>query len=152
VLAPAAGLGAGHVVGEEVPGGAVGRVILAHGAPGAVGDVGAPAFPVALLLAMLEEPLVLAGGGEALGGGGGAGGSGGLAHGDSAGSVQRGGWVGRVLGKSASVRYTPQGPKMRSRLCQGWSEGGRSAGRTLPSCLRRLRRCDHAISSLITFD
>ena len=45
VLAPAVGLAAGLVVGEEVPGVAVGAVVLAHGAPGALGDVRTPAPP-----------------------------------------------------------------------------------------------------------
>src|SRR5207247_3167637 len=45
ILAPAVGAGAGMVVGEVVPGGAGGRVVLAHGAPLAHRQVGAPALP-----------------------------------------------------------------------------------------------------------
>src|SRR5215208_5644369 len=45
VLAPAVGAGAGVVVGEGVPGVAALGVVLAHGAPLAVGEVGAPAPP-----------------------------------------------------------------------------------------------------------
>src|SRR4029077_16984758 len=45
VLAPAVGARAGVVVGEGVPGAAVGAVVLADGAPGALAEVGAPAQP-----------------------------------------------------------------------------------------------------------
>ena len=45
VLPPAVGLGPRQGVGQVSPGVAVGRVILADGAPGAVGKVGAPAPP-----------------------------------------------------------------------------------------------------------
>ena len=45
VLAPAIGLAAGQVVRQVVPGVAVGGVVLADGAPGAVGDVRPPAPP-----------------------------------------------------------------------------------------------------------
>src|SRR5262249_35239359 len=46
VLAPAVGLAAGVVVGQELPGAAVGAVVLADGAPGAVGNERPPAPPV----------------------------------------------------------------------------------------------------------
>ena len=45
VLAPAVGLAPGQVVGEVVPGVAVGAVVLADGRPGAVADVRPPAPP-----------------------------------------------------------------------------------------------------------
>ena len=46
VLAPPVGARARVVVGEGVPGGAVGAVVLAHRAPLALGEVGSPALPV----------------------------------------------------------------------------------------------------------
>jgi hypothetical protein len=45
VLTPAVGLAARELVGEVVPGGAVGTVVLAHGTPRALGDVRTPAAP-----------------------------------------------------------------------------------------------------------
>ncbi|MGB7153998.1 MAG: hypothetical protein WBD08_07355 [Candidatus Acidiferrales bacterium] len=45
VLAPAIRLAARVVVGEVGPGGAVGAVVFADGAPGALADVWAPAAP-----------------------------------------------------------------------------------------------------------
>ena len=55
VLAPAVGLAAGQVVRQVVPGVAVGAVVLADGAPGAVADVGAPAPPAAdIVLDLLQ--------------------------------------------------------------------------------------------------
>src|SRR5262249_40288213 len=46
VLVPAVGAAAGVVVGEVVPGVPVGAVVLAHGPPRALAQVGAPALPV----------------------------------------------------------------------------------------------------------
>ena len=42
VFAPAVGAGAGLVIVEVVPGVAVWAVVLAHGAPGTFGEIGAP--------------------------------------------------------------------------------------------------------------
>src|SRR5512140_2419869 len=46
VLAPAVRARAGVVVGKVFPGRAVRAVVLAHRAPGALGDVRSPALPV----------------------------------------------------------------------------------------------------------
>ena len=45
VLAPAVGARAGVVVGEVAPRVAAGAVVLAHGSPGALGEVRAPVPP-----------------------------------------------------------------------------------------------------------
>src|SRR4029079_8373415 len=45
VLAPAVGARPGVIVGEVLPGGPAGAVVLAHGAPRAFADVRAPALP-----------------------------------------------------------------------------------------------------------
>ena len=50
VLAPAVGAGAGVVVGEVVPRLAAGAVVLAHGAPRALGEIGTPLVPGRRLL------------------------------------------------------------------------------------------------------
>ena len=47
VFAPAVGARVGVIEGKVAPGVAVGAVVLAHRAPGPVGDVGADEFPVA---------------------------------------------------------------------------------------------------------
>ena len=59
VLAPAVGLAARVVVGEVVPGVAVGAVVLAHRAPGALADVRPPAPPRGDRGVFLLEALVL---------------------------------------------------------------------------------------------
>src|SRR5207247_6842843 len=59
VLAPAVGAAARVVVGEVVPGGAVGRVVLAHRAPLALGQVRPPALPVAFTASVLLEAALL---------------------------------------------------------------------------------------------
>src|SRR5262249_29584303 len=56
VLVPAVHARARLVVREVVPRGAVGAVVLAHRAPGALGEVGPPALPVRLAIASLGEP------------------------------------------------------------------------------------------------
>src|SRR5690606_3640917 len=61
VLAPAVGAAAGVFVREGFPGGAAERVVLADGGPLALGQVGAPAFPVAGAVAVLGQPAVLGG-------------------------------------------------------------------------------------------
>src|SRR5947209_8465475 len=61
VLAPAIGLAAGQVVRQEVPGVAVGAVVLADGGPGAVADIRAPPPPAGRVVADLPEPLVFPG-------------------------------------------------------------------------------------------
>lgn len=45
VFVPTVGPRAGVVVGEILPGASTGAVVLAHGAPGPLGQVGAPALP-----------------------------------------------------------------------------------------------------------
>src|SRR5205823_7575005 len=56
VLAPAVGPAAGVVVREVLPAGAARRVILADGAPLALGQVRAPALPVLLAPGVFPEP------------------------------------------------------------------------------------------------
>ena len=46
VFAPAISAAARMIMGKILPGGAVGAVVFAHGAPLALGEVGSPAFPV----------------------------------------------------------------------------------------------------------
>ena len=55
VFAPAVGAGAGVIVGEVTPAIAVGGIIFADGGPLALGEVGAPAFPVVLAEGVLVE-------------------------------------------------------------------------------------------------
>ena len=57
ILAPAISAAAGHVVGEIVPGVAMGAVILADRAPLAFAQVGTPAAPVGLFLAVFLQAL-----------------------------------------------------------------------------------------------
>ena len=57
VLAPPVGARAGVVVGKVVPGVAVGRIVLAHRPPLAIGEIGAPAAPVRRACACLRESL-----------------------------------------------------------------------------------------------
>src|SRR5882762_3435785 len=59
VLAPAVRARPGVVVREVLPGGAVRAVVLAHRAPFARGQVGAPAPPVGAPLPGLLEPCLL---------------------------------------------------------------------------------------------
>ena len=61
VIAPAVGPGGGLIMGKGIPRVAVGGVILAHGAPLAIGEVGPPAFPVELLSRVLVETLAFGG-------------------------------------------------------------------------------------------
>src|SRR5262249_1518836 len=61
VLVPAVHARARLVVREVVPRGAVGAVVLAHRAPGALGEVGPPALPVRLAIASLGEPAFFVG-------------------------------------------------------------------------------------------
>ena len=61
VLAPAIGLAAGQVVAEEVPGVAVGAVVLADGGPGPLADVRAPAPPRSDVVADLGESCMFGG-------------------------------------------------------------------------------------------
>src|SRR5260370_23881210 len=61
VLVPAVRARAGVLEREILPGGALGAVVLAHGAPTALGQVRAPALPVGRALARLQEPLFFAG-------------------------------------------------------------------------------------------
>ena len=56
VLAPAIGARAGVVVRQVVPGGAAGAVVLAHGAPLPLAQVGAPQVPVTRLPQTVLEP------------------------------------------------------------------------------------------------
>src|ERR1700747_1167700 len=55
VLAPAVGGGGSLLVGEVCPGGAVGSVVFADGAPLAFGKIRAPALPVFLAGAIIFE-------------------------------------------------------------------------------------------------
>ena len=59
VFIPSIGGGAGVFVGEVVPGVAVDAVVLPHGSPGSFGKVWAPMFPVALLLLVVFQSLLL---------------------------------------------------------------------------------------------
>ncbi len=59
VLAPAIGPRAGVVMGKIVPGLAGGAVVLAHGAPLALAEIGAPFAPVDRAVARLAEALLL---------------------------------------------------------------------------------------------
>ena len=57
VLAPAIGARAGLVVRQEIPGIAVGAVILAHRTPGPFREIGAPEAPILLADAVIFESL-----------------------------------------------------------------------------------------------
>ncbi len=59
ILAPAIGAAAGVVVRQVIPAIAVGRIILAHRAPLALGEVRAPAFPILFARRVLEQALGL---------------------------------------------------------------------------------------------
>ncbi len=61
ILVPAVGAAAGLVVREVVPGIAVGAVVLAHGAPGAFGEVRAPVLPVGVAVGAIAQATVLGG-------------------------------------------------------------------------------------------
>ena len=61
VLVPPVGARACMVVGEVLPRGAARGVVLPDGAPGPVGDVGAPALPVGASLPGLDESIFLPG-------------------------------------------------------------------------------------------
>jgi hypothetical protein len=60
VLAPTVSAAARRVVGQVVPGVAGGAVVLADGAPRALGDVGTPAPPGGEIAVKARQPLVLA--------------------------------------------------------------------------------------------
>ena len=64
VFAPAVDAAAGVVVGEVVPGVAVGRVVLAHGGPLPLGEIGAPPLPVFCTCRVFGQPRVLGGAGR----------------------------------------------------------------------------------------
>ncbi len=64
VLAPAIGPRARLVVREILPGVAVGAVVLAHGAPLALAEIGPPALPAHLAAPVLGEPRTLGGRGR----------------------------------------------------------------------------------------
>src|SRR5262249_4452601 len=72
VLVPAVGAGARVVVREVLPRGTAVAVVLAHGSPGALAEIGAPALPVLLAAARLAESTFLGirHGGAKLGDGG----------------------------------------------------------------------------------
>jgi len=53
IFIPAVGAGARVVVGQIIPGGAVGTVILTHRAPGALAQIWSPALPVFLAILRL---------------------------------------------------------------------------------------------------
>src|SRR5262249_27111969 len=55
ILVPSVGLRAGVIVREILPGVATGAVVLAHGAPGTLGQERPPPIPVAGLLPVLAE-------------------------------------------------------------------------------------------------
>src|SRR5437660_264134 len=57
ILAPAVGPAAGLLVREVIPRVAVGRVILAHGAPLALGEIRSPALPVLAAPGVFEQAL-----------------------------------------------------------------------------------------------
>src|SRR5207248_6505289 len=61
VLVPAVGARTGVVVREVVPGGSVRAVVLAHRAPGALGEIRSPALPVLLALARFLQPRLFGG-------------------------------------------------------------------------------------------
>src|SRR5262249_38251549 len=63
VLAPPIGAGSGVIVREGGPGGPVGRVVLADGAPLALGQVGSPAPPVGVVKVGVGETPPLGAGG-----------------------------------------------------------------------------------------
>src|SRR5207249_11389707 len=52
---PAIGAAARMVVGQVLPSGAVGAIILADGTPLALGEVGSPALPIRFVLAILFQ-------------------------------------------------------------------------------------------------
>src|ERR1035441_10247874 len=56
VFAPTIGAAAGMVVREVIPDRAVRRIILPHGGPLALGEIGAPAFPVLFPHGVLRQP------------------------------------------------------------------------------------------------
>src|SRR5262249_50095537 len=55
VLVPAIRSAAGMIVGEIVPGVSVGAVVLTHGSPGALAEIGAPARPIGLARLMFDQ-------------------------------------------------------------------------------------------------
>ena len=61
VLAPPVRPRPGVIVGEGVPGGAVGAVVFAHRPPLAFGQVGPPPFPVGCTILGLAEPQLFPG-------------------------------------------------------------------------------------------
>ena len=71
VLAPAIGTAARLVVGERVPGRAVLGVVLAHGAPLPLRQVGTPALPVGGARGVVRQALLFGSAGGGMSGGGG---------------------------------------------------------------------------------
>ena len=61
VLVPAIGAAAGVVVGEMVPGVAVGAVVFADSAPGPLGEIGPPVLPVGAAGRAVAQAAVLGG-------------------------------------------------------------------------------------------
>jgi hypothetical protein len=59
IFTPSIGSASGVVVGEIVPARALGRVVLAHGGPLALGQVGTPSFPVPCPLGILLQTFLL---------------------------------------------------------------------------------------------
>src|SRR5215831_2489827 len=55
VFVPAIRPAAGMVVGERVPGVPVGAVVLTHGSPGALAEIGTPALPIGLARLMFYQ-------------------------------------------------------------------------------------------------
>src|SRR5208337_4138017 len=58
IFIPAIGPGAGVIVGQIFPRGPVGAVVLSHSSPGALTEVGPPAFPMRFAVAALFQSLV----------------------------------------------------------------------------------------------
>src|SRR6266700_355358 len=59
VFTPTIGPGARVIVRQVIPGGAIGTVVLAHSAPGALTHIRSPAFPVNTTLLRLHKSFVL---------------------------------------------------------------------------------------------
>src|SRR6185312_1787285 len=61
ILIPAIGFGASLIVRQIVPRRAVGAVVFAHGAPGALAQVRSPALPVRREFVVLMQPFLFLG-------------------------------------------------------------------------------------------
>ena len=61
VLVPSIGAAPGLVVGEVIPGVAVGAIVLAHGPPGSLGEVRPPALPVGATGRAVDQAAVFGG-------------------------------------------------------------------------------------------